>query len=156
MKMGGKKFYRIVAVILPFVCTILILIQFVTYSNMYNLADEKILSDYPEVHHTILYSSSILDHKELKASMFLLCGNTSICYLTSTQKGTMELSFDHNWGKGKLLLRNQENGEISSVHLDNGEADIKIDAGKYHVFLVGKWLSGNFTLKSDDILFHTE
>ena len=154
--MGGKKFYCVVAVILPFVCTILILIQFVTYGNMYNLDDEKILSDYPEVHHTMLYSSSVLDHKELKASMFLLCGNTSICYLTSTQKATVELSFDRNWGKGKLLLKNQENGQISSVPLDNGEADIEIDTGKYHVFLVGKWLNGNLTLKSDDILFHTE
>lgn len=68
----------------------------------------------------------------------------------------MELSVDRNWGKGRLLLKNQESGEICSVPLDDGDTEIEIAAGSYQAFLVGKWLGGDFTLKSDDILFYAE
>lgn len=50
MKMGRKKF-RIATVILLIVCMIVLCMQNVKYGNMYNLADEEILADYPEVHH---------------------------------------------------------------------------------------------------------
>ena len=49
MKMGRKKF-RIATVILLIVCMIVLCMQNVKYGNMYNLADEEILADYPEVH----------------------------------------------------------------------------------------------------------
>ena len=111
---------------------------------------------YPEEHHTMGYSSSILDNRELEARMLLLCGNSSICNLTSTQQATMELSVDRNWGKGRLLLKNQENGEICSVPLENGDTEIGIDTGKYQVFLTEKWFDGNLTLKFEDILFYAE
>ena len=126
MKMGRKKF-RIATVILLIVCMIVLCMQNVKYGNMYNLADEEILADYPEVHH-----------------------------LTSTQQATMELSVERNWGKGRLLLKNQESGEICSVPLENGDTEIGLDTGKYQVFLIGKWFGGNLTLKSDDILFYAE
>ena len=155
MKMGRKKF-RIATVILLIVCMIVLCMQNVKYGNMYNLADEEILSDYPEVHHTTFYSSSILDNREFEARMLLMCGNSSICNLTSTQQATMELSVERNWGKGRLLLKNQENGEICSVPLENGDTEIGLDTGKYQVFLTGKWFGGNLTLKSDDILFYAE
>ena len=66
MKMGRKKF-RIATVILLIVCMIVLCMQNVKYGNMYNLADEEILADYPEVHHTTFYSSSILDNREFEA-----------------------------------------------------------------------------------------
>ena len=77
MKMGRKKF-RIATVILLIVCMIVLCMQNVKYGNMYNLADEEILADYPEVHHTTFYSSSILDNIEFEARMLLMCGNSSI------------------------------------------------------------------------------
>lgn len=155
MKMGRKNF-RIATVILLIVWMIVLYMQNVKYGNIYNLTDEEILADYPEKHHTMGFSSSILDNRELEARMLLLCGNSSICDLTSTQQATMELSIDRNWGKGRLLLKNQENGEIYSVPLENGDTEIGLDTGKYQVFLTGKWFGGNLTLKSDDILFYAE
>lgn len=155
MKMVRKNF-RIATVILLIVWMIVLYMQNVKYGNIYNLADEEILADYPEKHHTMGFSSSILDNRELEAHMLLLCGNSSICDLTSTQQATMELSVDRNWGKGRLLLKNQENGEICSVPLENGDTEIGLDTGKYQVFLTGKWFGGNLTLKSDDILFYAE
>lgn len=65
MKMGRKKF-RIATVILLIVCMIVLCMQNVKYGNMYNLADEETLADYPEVHHTTFYSSSILDNREFE------------------------------------------------------------------------------------------
>ena len=121
--MGRKKF-RIATVILLIVCMIVLCMQNVKYGNMYNLADEEILADYPEVHHTTFYSSSILDNREFEARMLLMCGNSSICNLTSTQQATMELSVERNWGKGRLLLKNQESGEICSVPLENGDTAV--------------------------------
>ena len=156
MRMGRKKFFGIAVVILVIAWDILVFTQFSTYGNMYSLADEEILADYPEEHHTMGYSSSILDNRELEARMLLMCGNSSICNLTSTQQATMELSVDRNWGKGRLLLKNQESGEICSVPLENGDTEIGLDTGKYQVFLTGKWFCGNLTLKSDDILFYAE
>lgn len=155
MKMVRKNF-RIATVMLLIVLMIVLYMQNVKYGNIYNLADEEILADYPEKHHTMGFLSSILDNRELEARMLLLCGNSSICDLTSTQQATMELSVDRNWGKGRLLLKNQENGEICSVPLENGDTEIGLDTGKYQVFLTGKWFGGNLTLKSDDILFYAE
>ena len=135
---------------------VVVLMQNAKYGNIYNLSDEEILTDYPEVQHTMLYSSSILDNRELEASMLLMNGNGSICNLTSTQQATMELSVDRKRGKGRLLLKNQESGEICSVPLENGDTEIGVDAGSYQVFLTGKWFGGNLTLKSDEVLFHAE
>ncbi len=156
MKMRRKKFFDIAVVILPIVVAAVIFMQYVEYCNIYNFSNEEILTDYPDVHHTMLYSSSILDNRELEASMLLMCGNGSICNLTSTQQSTMELSTDRNWGKGRLLLKKQESGEICSVPLENGDTEIGLDAGNYQVFLTGKWFGGNLTLKSDGILFFAE
>lgn len=156
MKMERKKFFRIAVVILLIVCMVVVLMQNAKYGNIYNLSDEEILTDYPEVQHTMLYSSSILDNRELEASMLLMNGNGSICNLTSTQQATMELSVDRKRGKGRLLLKNQESGEICSVPLENGDTEIGVDAGSYQVFLTGKWFGGNLTLKSDEVLFHAE
>lgn len=146
----------LVCSVLSFFILIFIFVQFAMYGNMYDLSDETVLSDYAEVHHSMLYSSSILDHKELEANMFLFCGNGSICDITATQKATMELSHDHNWGKGKLLLENQESGEISSISLNSGETEVVVNPGNYRIFLVGKWLGGKFTLKSDYIFFDVD
>ncbi len=154
--MERKKFFRIAVVILLIVCMVVVLMQNAKYGNIYNLSDEEILTDYPEVQHTMLYSSSILDNRELEASMLLMNGNGSICNLTSTQQATMELSVDRKRGKGRLLLKNQESGEICSVPLENGDTEIGVDAGSYQVFLTGKWFGGNLTLKSDEVLFHAE
>ena len=156
MKMERKKFFRIAVVILLIVCMVVVLMQNAKYGNIYNLSDEEILTDYPEVQHTMLYSSSILDNRELEASMLLMNGNGSICNLTSTQQATMELSVDRKRGKGRLLLKNQESGEICSVPLENGDTEIGVDAGSYQVFLTGKWFGGNLTLKADEVLFHAE
>lgn len=156
MKMEKKYFFRIPVIILLIVCAVVILMQCLKYSNIYDLSDEEILADYPQVHHTMLYSSSILDNRELEASMFLMSGNCSICSLTSTQQATVELSVDRKRGKGKLLLKNQENGEICSFPLENEDSEIPVDAGSYQVFLTGKWFGGNFTLKSDEVLFYAE
>ena len=154
--MERKKFFRIAVVILLIVCMVVVLMQNAKYGNIYNRSDEEILTDYPEVQHTMLYSSSILDNRELEASMLLMNGNGSICNLTSTQQATMELSVDRKRGKGRLLLKNQESGEICSVPLENGDTEIGVDAGSYQVFLTGKWFGGNLTLKSDEVLFHAE
>ena len=77
-------------------------------------------------------------------------------FTSASLQATMELSVERNWGKGRLLLKNQESGEICSVPLENGDTEIGLDTGKYQVFLIGKWFGGNLTLKSDDILFYAE
>lgn len=154
--MERKNFFRAAVVILGIICMVVVFMQNVKYGNRYNLSDEEILADYPEVHHTMLYSSSILDNRELEASMLLMCGNNSICNLTSKQQAMMELSVDRKYGKGRLLLKNQESGEICSVPLENGDTEIEMDAGSYQVFLTGKWFGGKFEIKSDDIFFWKE
>ena len=124
------------------------------YSKYIDESNENLISKYEDIYFIFPYAMG--EHAEGVSTMRfgMLGGNLHLGTLAVTNDTTINIQTKKNCGALKILLANYSTEDVTcnSLLLES-EDTIELKTGRYQVYLIGNWFSGNCRIDYADAEF---
>lgn len=115
--------------------------------KIYDYEPSFIVEQLEDDHYTM---TSIVENMEQykNISYFLLCGSEQLEPVSTEKETAMKITVQKKRGQVKILAQNIEEDLITTYEMDDIPNGLLLDdVGKYRLFVVGKWFTGNVEIE---------